>query len=168
MIRAMVDIETLGKHENATIVSIGALTFGPGQPQSNHFYRRVDLNQGRKIDPGTVVWWFGQSEEAQREIAGGGRLTLDSALQELAAWFARVQPRQVWAKEPDFDLAILRNAYEQLGLPLPWKYYAARAVRTQMDNIHYRKHLKASHHALFDCQVQAVNVCRSFARAGVR
>lgn len=156
----MLDLETLGTRPGATIVSIGCLSFVPGEPLENHFYRRVEVvGQGREIDAATVVWWASQPEFVQRELTEiSGRHPLKTALAQLAEWFKRVQPEQVWAQDPDFDLVILRDAYEQQGMELPWKFWAGRSVRTRLDDLPRELRLSAAHHALHDCAVQARNV----------
>lgn len=39
-------------------------------------------------------------------------------------------PQRVWAKDPDFDVVILRNAFAQIGEMFPFKFWETRSVRT--------------------------------------
>jgi hypothetical protein len=38
--------------------------------------------------------------------------------------------KEVWANGTDFDLVILRNAFERTGIRCPWAYYKGRDYRT--------------------------------------
>jgi len=72
----MIDIETLGKTPDATVLTIAGVTFDRmgdysmiADPRDlDYFHCRVEVeNQNRQIDDDTVQWWSKQSEEAKAE-----------------------------------------------------------------------------------------------------
>lgn len=188
-LHVMIDIEALGKDPDSRIVAIAAVAF-EGETPAVLVDQLVDIHSqaGRSFDSHTVEWWLEQPEEVREQVTGdGGRMHLAEVLHALSAairdfrrlvlvdgvwadvWAGKESERglQVWAKSPTYDLAILRHAYEQLGLPCPWTFREERDVRT----------LKAqcprelcpypgdgAHLALSDClvQIQHVVACWGF------
>lgn len=164
----MIDIETLGLKSDATILSIGAVEFG-ATDMWDEFYREVDPAQlDRNIDPQTVLWWLNQPGAA---FLTEGKKTLNDALSDLTAFMYSTYKDnydrsikdyefrgRVWAKSPVFDLAILRHAYEQLGLECPWAYHQERDIRTVqafVDKSDYPLFVGTKHNALDDAKHQA-------------
>lgn len=135
----MVDIETMDTAVSAAIVSIGACAFdmhNPDEQIDRTFSATISLksNQdlGRTISAGTVEWWLKQSPEAQASLFREPIMQLKHALTEFRIWVDGIQPRasRVWAKDPDFDCVRLGDAFAQLNMPWPFKYWESRSVRT--------------------------------------
>lgn len=157
--RLMLDIETLGRERGAAIASIGAIQFDP-DGLGEEFYVSVSpadcQAHGLDVEVDTVSWWVNQPETAREELFGGR--DLQSALEEFAEFADGVD--EVWAKSPSFDCAILDEAGERVGVPLPWRYWQERDVRTIMD-LPFAEELPddgQDHHALDDAREQARNV----------
>lgn len=148
----MVDIETLGTEADAAVLSIGAVLFNPQELdtwetlKARSFYRLIDIEDAAKygsISPGTLKWWFGQSDSAIKQLVNGNTTPLRTALLDLIS-YGRSRPNKevplgwpaahtVWAKSPDFDCTILKNACKPFNLEWPWPFWAARCVRTAQD-----------------------------------
>lgn len=138
----MVDIETMGTSPQAAVLSIGACFFDlgaePGEVVST-FAANISLESnhraGRLLDPGTVLWWLSQSKEAQNAFLEGPHEALRAALTRFSAWCQGLTPvpHRAWAKDPDFDVVILRSAFEQENIVFPFKYFMSRSVRTILD-----------------------------------
>lgn len=144
----MVDIETLSTAVNAVILSVGAVEFDPITGKiEREFYRelRLDMQHTRNISADTVHWWAKQLYEnnATNILAkdNANKTPPHTVVFELAEFFkcgglyGTTQPEEyenieVWACDPDFDLAILGDLYRELNLPVPWKYWNTRSVRT--------------------------------------
>lgn len=129
----MVDIETMGKGSYSAIVSIAAVEFDIYTGQTgNTFYTNVDLqsclNLGLKTDPETVQWWCEQSNEALKALEEH-KEPLEIALKMFKKLIGN-NAYQIWGNSARFDLGILENAYEVLGIVKPWEYYNERCVRT--------------------------------------
>lgn len=159
----MLDIETLGTSDTSIILSIGAVSFNLSGISPDTFYLTIDPEyQTRSVDISTLKWWFKQIQDSAT-VQGpplDGVSTLDFALTTL---FDKIKKSEdtpiIWANGTDFDLAIIKNAAEQYGIELPWKYFNVRDYRT------LRKLFPAikqpvntnPHNALEDAKTQALH-----------
>jgi hypothetical protein len=159
------DIETLSTKPNALILSIGSLFFNPITGDLGNSFE-VTLNPitapaGLDIDPGTVLWWMKQDDEARAKLTGP---TTDyrTGIRNFALWLSN-QPFQlghIWANSPSFDLVILKASFEACNIPWPFKYYNELDIRTikqlgwpNGDAPNFTKGTK--HGALDDAEAQA-------------
>lgn len=180
----MVDIETLSTAVNAVVLSVGAVEFDPITGEiKRRFYGELDLSEQkqRHISADTVQWWFKQSVENQKSIdiilkenrwKNGVEFVLHRFKEFIwgyANFLADTNSRNkgyekiaVWACDPDFDLAILANLYEEHNLSVPWKYSEPKSVRTvrtlaELHSIGLPRD-NASHNALEDCIRQVAEI----------
>lgn len=180
----MVDIETLSTAVNAVVLSVGAVEFDPITGEiKRRFYGELDLSEQnqRHISSDTVQWWFKQSVDNPKSIdlllkenkwKNGVEFVLHRFKEFIwgyANFLADTRNRNegyekiaVWACDPDFDLAILANLYEEYNLPVPWKYSEPKSVRTvrtiaELHNIGLPRD-NASHNALEDCIRQVAEI----------
>jgi DNA polymerase III epsilon subunit-like protein len=164
----MIDLETLDTRPTAAILSIGAVSFDPATGEvGGTFYARIDPEDAKKYgttSPSTLRWWDEQTEAA-REEAFSGKDSLKTALQNLTAFILHDLPKTVWANDPDFDCAILSNAYRECkGCNPPWRFWHVASMRTmvKLGRELYGINPKAdiplegeAHNALADAQHQA-------------
>lgn len=148
----MVDLETMGPAPNGAIIAVGIVPFSlhPQRleiaPRSLWYNMTCSLpaNQraGRLIDGDTVEWWLQQSPEAQAGLwAGEARFTdFRDFIGDMVGWwcghadeFVPRDDRKVWAKPPEFDLALLEHALESTGHAPMWTRRASRDLRTVLD-----------------------------------
>lgn len=169
MREVMIDIETLSTLPNASIVTIGAIQFNRHSGhkeigEMNKFYRRINYveNHDFHVDDDTVSWWIKQDRDVKYEaLENTDRISLPQALQELSSWIGKCEI--IWANSPSFDCVILENAYRACGIPIPWKYWNTRDVRTIMDVSNTTKtNYKEKHNALVDCYNQILEVKKAF------
>lgn len=163
----MIDLETMGLPPNGALISIGAVffdihteTLGPTFSRTIHLGSAVAA--GGQIDPGTVIWWLLQSDEARRAVAYGGE-PIDKVLQEFSGWLyehCRVEDVRPWGNGSSFDMTLLNSAFKQVGIPTPWKFWNERCFRT-VRNMHPgvkfdpSKKGTGAHNALVDAEFQA-------------
>jgi exodeoxyribonuclease VIII len=136
----MVDIETMGTSPSAPILSIGAAHFdecGEDSPDSLEAFETVislksNEKAGRVAEADTIGWWLNQSKDAQNALLSRQVTSLEHGLKEFVRWIGVLSPKPItlWAKDPDFDVVILRSAFDHFGLMFPFKYYQHRSVRT--------------------------------------
>jgi exodeoxyribonuclease VIII len=137
----MVDIETMGTTPDCAIVSIGACAFdhevvNSFDEISDRFYTTVSIQSneeaGRRIQASTVEWWLKQKPEAQKALFEEPVRSLRAALIEFRMWAQSMKPAAtfIWANDPDFDVVILKSAFENVGQMWPFQYYNNRSVRT--------------------------------------
>lgn len=160
-----IDIETLGLVAGSPVVTIGAVLFDPYASDSSEelvrrsLHIRIDISDAirfcdkSKIDGGTIRWWFEQKDEAIKALVVGDEpaATMQEAIKTLWSYchdrgsYADkiffdgicLLPKtcRYWAKDPDFDMQLLRWYYEhpELDGNSPWKFWECRSVRTVQD-----------------------------------
>lgn len=178
MIHAMIDIETMGK----AVASIGAVAFDPFLVDgdrlpviSGTFYRVVDLQSsvdaGLPILAKVVYWWLAQEGNARKELLRSDAIPLKRALSELTEWYQTRGCERAWSHGATFDLVILTEGYENLGMSPPWHFKDMRDTRTLFDlGVMYPQAIWDSfekHHALTDCIRQANAVAYVMQRLGI-
>jgi hypothetical protein len=161
----MVDIETLGVTAGCPVVTIGATLFDPyASDSSEEMLRRsilirVDIADSIKysnkdeISGETIRWWFEQDDKAIKALVKGAEpaVSMQEALNTLTNFFkergsyvdkqffdglsALPRASRFWAKDPDFDMQLMRWYYEHPKLDghSPWKFWECRSVRTMQD-----------------------------------
>ena len=142
-VHVMVDLETMGKKNNAPIVAIGAVVFDPATGSiGESFYKVVCLessvNWGAVIDPSTVIWWLKQSSEARSAIVNDDAIPLQDALLQFREFVSDnvaggSKKAQVWSNGASFDNSILRSSYDCIAEDYPWEYWNDRDVRTMVE-----------------------------------
>lgn len=138
----MVDLETTGSTPGSGILSIGAVAFRLGQPESSwHCFaagpiaRSSCLAIGLREDQDTLEWWSRQApkasvllRDASRPV-GPGVARIVEALIDFANWLPNPDIL-LWGNGADFDNALLASAYRAAALLPPWKFYLSRCYRT--------------------------------------
>jgi len=167
----MVDLETLATTPNATILSIGAVTFDPNSDDIyDTFYQRVDLDSFEGldsfIDDNTIEWWSRQDKAAQEEAFNPeGRVDVRTVLDEFAV-FCRGSSK-FWSHGSTFDIIILEHYFRQIGQSYPWKFWEVRDTRTLFDLGFDPEMPQANkHHALEDAVRQTIGVQTMFRKLG--
>ncbi len=138
----MINLETLGTRPNAVVIQIGAVLFEPVSGgkvlNGKAFDRHVLVQDGSgTIDHGTLCFWLAEKSAARMGKALSERAVfLGRALEELVAWPMETHGLSweavegVWAKPADFDLPILKSAFAQFGMDVPWDRRTTRCVNT--------------------------------------
>ena len=155
----MIDLETMGTGPSAAIIAIGAVEFDENSI-GRKFYEVVTLESsvanGGVIDPSTVMWWLGQSEEARETIRVHG-MHINVVLAKFSQWIDYSDELQIWGNGAGFDNVILETAYQRSGHECPWKFFNNRCYRTvkalypEVDAVRSGVH----HNALDDAITQA-------------
>ena len=133
----MVDVECLGKTENAALLSIGAVffdlhtcTLGPTFQRTIHL--ATSMRDGGEVDAGTILWWLGQGEKARNSVRFGGQ-DIRVVLADFGTFIAetcRHEDVRIFGNSASFDMPKIRTAYERIGQPVPWHWLNERCFRT--------------------------------------
>lgn len=173
----MVDIETLDTAVSAAIVAIGAVTFDPrgdGITKEDLFHCTIDTKSnvahGRTVSEATMNWWEIQSEEAKKAVFDGPHTELSTAIRQFCQWINSLQPTctRIWAKDPDFDIMILKNACEKLNIMWPFKFWESRSCRTAMEMAYPEGDFPQllmdgpKHDAIADAKVQCLEIQHAY------
>lgn len=163
----MIDVECAGLPPNGALLSIGAVFFDlHTQTLGPTFNRTINLassvKHGGQMDPGTVLWWLRQGDEARKCVAYGGE-DLPLVLGDFSDWIAKTcrhEDVRPWGNGASFDLTILNSAYRNLGAKAPWWFAQERCFRTVRNmypQVEYNPGEKGdgAHNALSDAIFQA-------------
>lgn len=122
----MIDLETLGVGDHAAITQIGLVEFR-GHVECQWNIRAEDWAGG--IEPQTLLWWLRQGEAARASaLDQANAVSLAGAIREVAEVLAGA--RTLWANSPNFDIRLLRQAYERTGATWPFSFRIERDLRT--------------------------------------
>lgn len=152
----MIDIETYDTKPTAVILSIGAVQISEQTEEANKFYVEVNINTQyeRTMSIDTKNWWAKQGNPPIN-----GTTSLFKGLSDLGTFIRqRADNPIIWCKGTDFDVVILAHAYNQLHLPVPWKYNNVRDCRTVFKIAGFVSR-DATHNALDDAVRQTENLC---------
>jgi len=165
MIEAMIDIETLDTADTAVVFQIGLVIFEGSEILENHFWNldvQEQLDRGRTVSASTVQFWLNPRISAVAYHAlgpEGAAVATNKVLALLHQLLRHREVKQVWAKG-SFDFNLLENLWamylnvEDIDVPVPWKFYQCRDLRTLMKECGVKKQDVVSHNALSDCQEQ--------------
>jgi len=172
----MLDLETLGLKPGCSILSIGAVVMAtniPGMAQQlagDTFYAKLSRescrNHGLIESAETLAWWNQQSREAYDEVMNTPhdvKYWITSVLLQYKKWLGGHYPEDTrvitWCCGADFDMPILRAAYEATGIEhFPAHYGDTRCYRTVRDTFplpHPIEFEGIKHSALADALHQA-------------
>lgn len=166
----MIDLETLGATADSAILSIGAVRFDSrgdsvDETGPNTFYCSVSVDSntanGRRIDESTLVWWMGQSKEAQA-VFREPKHHIQFAIRSFIEWVGSEDENastRVWSNGADFDIPMVAHAARSFNIPLRWKFWNNRCMRTLASmpfaGAVERPRPAVAHNALADAVAQA-------------
>lgn len=138
----MIDLETLGIHNTAPIVSAGLAVFDPyasdvEEVQAAHF--SIDQQSqfyDRHPSGETLAWWLRQEPAAQRDLAkaieqgntGAVYMQSHELAQYIKGWIGTTG--LVWGYGSNEDIAWLGSLYDAQKMPRPWHYRQVACYRT--------------------------------------
>lgn len=172
----MVDIETLDVEPTAAVVALAAVVFDPRSTTDDNEFavtisKRSNIDQGRSVSQSTLEWWNAQDLAAKAAVFNNPNQTdLRSAMVRFASWCNRLRPTctRIWAKDPDFDVVILRETFKTLGIFWPFKFWEARSCRTAMEMAYPEGDFPMVevdgplHDPLVDCKKQVLEIQHAY------
>ena len=167
----MLDLETFATGENAVIVSIGAVYFGP-DVIGDQFYITIDpascTQYGMEMNPKTIQWWLTQSEKARIEVATKGVPVEEALISFIDFYNLTGKTPNIWGNGVGFDNIILRNAYTKTGIPCPWSYKQDMDYRTLkiMNSDIEIERQGIEHNAVDDAKSQAEHLIKILNKVG--
>lgn len=157
----MLDIETMGNESYSSIMSIGALEFDINTGETGkEFYLNIDLQScfdiGLIVNASTVMWWMKQSDTARQDLVSRDVVSIREALHKFSEFCNK--DYEIWGNSARFDCGILQNAYNKIGIPIPWDFRKERCVRTLASfNPSIKDNFEVTgtlHNAIHDCYLQ--------------
>lgn len=169
----MLDIETLGVRNNASIMQIACVPFKPlgfdsDGVRKNVFYENIDFidcakrYDGFTYDDDTISFWNNQPENRKKSLLQNQK-PIKEVLKSFREYLLSFGDFTLWC-HVDFDIPILRNAFEVvLGENMPYRYYHRMDIRTifklyKFDIREIKSRNAEPHNAFFDClnQIECV------------
>lgn len=160
----MLDIETMGTKSNSLILSIAAVEFNIESGKTNREFEgfinpKSSLELGFDIDAETLMWWLEQSDDARSVITKKRSYKLDLILDLFTRFCGDLgNDFQIWGNSARFDCGLLQDAYNKLGLDIPWGFWNERDVRTLVSFAPEIKKAEVftgiKHNAIDDCKFQ--------------
>jgi hypothetical protein len=173
MKHAMIDLETLGTTPQSIFMSIAAVQFNPDSGAvGKHFACNVDLQSsidvGRKWSSSTLQWWLTQRKDIMLKMFNAP-VPLATALREFKQWIEENGIIFVWGNSASFDVSMLVDAFNQLGIAVPWKYNNERCYRTiskEFDKFldEVFPYPEDAHDPLVDCMYQVTRLNHIYRR----
>lgn len=146
MYHVMIDLETLGVHQTAPVVSVGMAMFRPtGQSivDTHEVHLNVDAqsSMGRHASIDTLAWWLRQDEAARdtlaRALRAGVERPLFSQLNNISEFIRSAigghgdpDAGMVWGYGANEDTAWLSGLFDGMSIPRPWHYRKVACYRT--------------------------------------
>lgn len=152
----MLDLETLGTHNNSVITQIGACYFDRysgdiGKTLCVNISINSCLESGLSVDGGAIKFWLEHEPTFLKEA-----VPLSKALQEFRDFCHK--KAIIWS-HATFDAVLLLNAYNKIGQGSPFSYRSIRDIRTLTDLARIKRVREEgvdpkTHNALEDCIYQ--------------
>jgi len=180
----MFDLETIGIQPTSGILEIGWCTFSDEAVEVSPAKDLIiplsqNMLYGFDYDADTIKWWLEkqQYKNLETKLFHRPHVTFPQVLSELASqwnelWFDGVQT--LWAKGTDFDVRILKHAYDKLGIERPIilreenfsKQRDARTLFKVCDSyiLFVPSMPYVAHQAKLDAHTQAYNIALCFER----
>lgn len=167
----MLDLETLSTSPRAAIVQIGACFFDRFTGAIGDTFRCSSRPNTKHYDISlsTIEWWMKQDDAARASVFPDTATDINNAVRDFNAfceYAARRDDFRVWAMPAAFDVVIVEHAFGVEGITTPWRYNAARDVRTILEVADLGKEDRVlpevAHDALADAVSQAKTVAKAF------
>lgn len=138
----MIDIETLGTNDGASIFQIAAVNFDitSGEIKSKiNLIGDIEHYSKLSVDGKTLKWWLETDAELLHDLLSRGTLTEVELLTSFYAWLrdqsenGDMRDVYLWGNGILFDNAKIKRAFEDKGIYYPINYANDRDVRTILD-----------------------------------
>lgn len=138
-INIMVDIETIGKVQDATIFQIAAAVF---DIETGNVLDTIDLKldvrsvEDFQADGDTLLWWLNENKELLTKLMNEGNLLEPTFYRKFSEWLTDLtvaagdEELAMWGNGISFDIVRLRNKYEKHDMPFLISYRNEFDVRT--------------------------------------
>lgn len=133
------------------------------------FYSPVSLMQslanGMTYSVDTIQYWEKQSYNMVA-IAAKHTENIRETLMKFGMWLKSINAKRVWANAPTFDISILREIFDHLGLNIEINFRSERDVRGMVDFTGVKwpetPDFFVRHNALCDAILEAVVIQRAY------
>lgn len=169
-VHLMIDLETYSTLCNGVFRSVGGVLFDLNEHTESMFNYGVDIEDalmaGLVIDKGAIDFWRNQPKENRNRLLNMPKSALIDVLEgiehTMREVFSDLSKVYLWSHGSNFDVVLLENAYNVVGMKAWWKYSNVRDTRTFFDVTNYTYKSKGGHDALDDATNQALAVQEAY------
>lgn len=168
----MIDIETLGTRPGDIVFEISCVRFDPITGRDHESWNQclsIEFQQshGMTVDLETLGWWIRENGRNPMEENEAHETYTPAQLKDFNKWLKKIEPkkndRRFWCRGANFDPVLLEPLFEKMSVPVPWKYWQWRDVRTlqgilEAHGVTVEKPVNTAHSAYMDCIAQIAQV----------
>lgn len=148
------DLETLGTHANAVILSVGAVAVDSSKDYTYEelikggFYVTLDVktqaDAGRVVEKDTLAWWGTQGEDAMKVLKPSkDDIHWSKLMPAIEDWFSSLNINSknvlVYSRGSHFDFSIMHDLFRVTGnatpYELPWKWWNIHDSKTVVQTL---------------------------------
>lgn len=133
----MIDFETLATTPDAKVLTLGVAAFNSEEVVASYhwnFNHQGPDQEGRRVTKSTLDWWDMQKTENPKAWLAAWEPTTSNSLAAVMGFLLQISPSKgmhaIWSRGTDFDIPILRDILEDVGLEAPFPFWAVADVRT--------------------------------------
>lgn len=160
----MVDIETLGNKPKSVVFEVGVVIFNDRHILDKRLFK---LNSAAAIGAGFIVvestmkWWEKQDRDIKQDVLYKGDLKTD-LIDFTDFCFKHSTDQTKWWSQGHFDFPLIEDYLNYFNLPIPWKYWNIRELRTALEVLGFDYHnANKPHNAAEDAALQAQRLIKA-------
>lgn len=158
----IIDIETLGRRNNAAITQVGIIPTDKNFNALDQYLIQIDPNVWNTCDRTftgeTLLWWMKQTNTPVSKFPTQIANSYKDLVEKINYVFKRYNTEDsiVWTKG-SMDLFCLKDLYEYFNMDIPWKFWQPRDIRTVKEIMKDWKICKNTniHNALEDAFIES-------------
>lgn len=129
-----IDIETLSTENNAKVISLAGVAYNrdSGEVVDECYLRFNAALMPGHVSESTLEFWQAQDPAVFQEALSGTEDPITSLTRFAEGVFTHrgIKP---WGNGSCFDVVIVENLLKNFGIPVPWKFWDIRDLRTLLD-----------------------------------
>lgn len=151
----IIDIETLGRRNDAAITQVGLVIADKNFNILNKFLIQVDpkawLTCNRTFTGETLLWWMQQKNTPVSNTSTHSVYSYKELIEKLKLIFRMYNTSEtlVWTKG-SMDLFCIKDLFEYFDMELPWEFWQPRDIRTAKEFIEEWQTFENNNHNALD------------------
>lgn len=151
----IIDIETLGRRNDAAITQVGLVIADKNFNILNKFLIQIDPTVwhtcNRTFTGETLLWWMQQNNSPISKTCNYFIHSYKELIDTLNQifWESNLENAIVWTKGT-MDLFCIKDLYEYFNMETPWKFWQPRDIRTAKEFIEEWQTFENNNHNALD------------------
>lgn len=151
----IIDIETLGRRNDAAITQVGLVIADKNFNILNKFLIQIDPKAwhtcNRTFTGKTLLWWMQQKNTPVSNTSTHSVYSYKELIEKLKLIFRMYNTSEtlVWTKG-SMDLFCIKDLFEYFDMELPWEFWQPRDIRTAKEFIEEWQTFENNNHNALD------------------